>query len=160
MKPALLYAHFVPGSKRRVMLSDTVGFISRLPTHLVESFKSTLEELTYADLILLVIDASERPESVEVKLRNCRETLNQLAVDPKKILLVLNKVDLLPRGVRTTELDPLHGDLPSVSTSAIKGDGMRQLRNQILERTREADPRLAAGRHRQAFSIEQNRTRT
>jgi GTP-binding protein HflX len=138
-------------SKRRVMLSDTVGFISRLPTYLVESFKSTLEELTYADLILLVIDASESHESVEVKLGSCRETLEQLGVDPKKILLVLNKVDLLPPGTRTTGLEDFFGGLATVSTSAIRGDGLRQLRNQILERTRAADSRMAPGRRRQTL---------
>ena len=127
------------GSKRRVMLSDTVGFISRLPTYLVESFKSTLEELTYADLILLVVDVSESSESVEMKLGSCRETLEQLSVDPTKILLVLNKVDLLPHGTKTTGLESFLGGLTSVSTSATRGDGMRQLRNQILRRTREVD---------------------
>jgi GTP-binding protein HflX len=139
------------GSKRRVMLSDTVGFISRLPTYLVESFKSTLEELTYADLILLVIDASESHESVGVKLGSCRETLEQLEVDPKKILLVLNKADLLPLGAKTTGLEDFFGGLATVSTSATRGDGLRQLRNQILERTREADSRMAPGRRRQTL---------
>lgn len=143
-----------PGS-RRVMLSDTVGFISRLPAYLIESFKSTLEELTYADLILLVVDVSENKESVEVKLGSCRETLKQLEVDPKKILLVLNKVDLVPSGARAVELRGLLGGFASVNTSATRGDGMRQLRNQILERTREADSDMAAGRRRQAFGAVQ-----
>jgi GTP-binding protein HflX len=140
------------GLKKRVMLSDTVGFISRLPTYLVESFKSTLEELTYADLVLLIIDASESRESIGVKLGSCRETLEQLGVDPTKILLVLNKVDLLPYGVETAGLEDLLGGLASVSTSATRGDGMRQLRNQILERTREADSRMAPGRRGQTFT--------
>ena len=148
-----------PGSKRRVMISDTVGFISRLPTYLVESFKSTLEELTYADLILLVVDASESPESIGVKLGSCRETLEQLRVDPQKILLVFNKVDLLPHGVTTTGLEGLLGGLASVRTSATRGDGMRQLRHQILERTREADSRMAPGRRRQTFGPAQGQSR-
>ena len=145
-------------SKRQVMLSDTVGFISRLPTYLVESFKSTLEELTYADLILLVVDASESPESIGVKLGSCREILEQLGVDPKKILLVFNKIDLLPHGITTTGLEGLLGGLASVRTSATRGDGMRQLRNQILERTREADSRMAPGRRRQTFGSVQARS--
>ena len=69
------------------MLSDTVGFISRLPTYMVESFKSTLEELTYADLVLLLLDVSESEESIRIKLMSCRETLAELNVDPTKILL-------------------------------------------------------------------------
>ncbi len=129
------------GSKRRVMLSDTVGFISRLPTYLVESFKSTLEELTFADLILLVVDASEIPESIAIKLRSCKEILEQMKVDPKRILLVLNKVDLLPRGTRAIVSESLFEGFSSVETSATRGDGMRQLRNRIFERTRELDSR-------------------
>ena len=77
--------------RKRVMLSDTVGFISRLPTYMVESFKSTLEELTYADLVLLLVDASEERDSMRIKLESCRETLDQLEVEPKRVLLVLNK---------------------------------------------------------------------
>jgi len=83
-----------PASKRRILLSDTVGFISRLPTYLVESFKSTLDELRYANLVLLMLDVSESFESIEIKLTSCRQTLNELEVDPGKVLLVLNKVDL------------------------------------------------------------------
>jgi GTPase len=125
-------------SKRKVMLSDTVGFISRLPTYLVESFKSTLDELRYADLVLLMIDASENIDSVRIKFTSCRETLNELEVDPGRILVVLNKIDLLKdRGSLRIEDDPLFKDLPTLKISATRGDGLRQLRNRILDRTRE-----------------------
>src|SRR5579863_2674453 len=73
-----------PHSNRKVMLSDTVGFISRLPTYLVESFKSTLDELRYADLVLLLLDVSEDIESVAVKLSSCRGVLSELEVDPSR----------------------------------------------------------------------------
>lgn len=139
-----------PGAGRRIILSDTVGFISRLPTYLVESFRSTLDELTYADLILLVVDASESPESMSVKLGSCTEILQQLAVDPKKILLVLNKVDLLPPGA-WSESKPLLEGYDSVRVSATRGDGLKRLRNQILERTREAHLRMSDGRRRREF---------
>ncbi len=135
-----------PNSKRRVMLSDTVGFISRLPTYLVESFKSTLDELTYADLILLMVDASEDFDSIGEKLASCRETLNELGVDPSKILLVLNKIDLLKDGGRNLiEQDPLFKDFATVKISAVRGDGLRQLRNRVLERAYESmEKRVAA----------------
>ena len=127
-----------PNSKRRVLLSDTVGFISRLPTYLVESFKSTLEELTYADLVLLVVDASEDVESISIKLESCRETLSDLEVDPTKILLVLNKIDLLADGgSNMIESDPAFRDFSSLKVSAKRGDGMRKLTNRILEVTTE-----------------------
>jgi GTP-binding protein HflX len=126
----------LPDSKRRVMLSDTVGFISRLPTYLVESFKSTLDELTYADLVLLLIDVSESIDSIGIKLASCHQTLNDLGVDPRKILLVLNKIDLLRgRGGTRVEEDPLFKDYETVKISAARGDGLRQLRNRILEQT-------------------------
>jgi GTP-binding protein HflX len=125
-----------PNSKRKVLLSDTVGFISRLPTYLVESFKSTLDELRFADLVLLMIDVSENIDSIGIKLTSCRETLNELEVDPARILLVLNKVDLLDTRARSKiESDPLFKEYSAVKVSAVRGDGLRQLRNRILERT-------------------------
>jgi GTPase len=124
-----------PSSKTKILLSDTVGFITRLPTYLVESFKSTLDELRYADLILLMVDASEPTESIKTKFVSCRETLSELEVDFAKTLLVLNKVDLLPESGRPTiESDPLFKDFDMVSISATEGVGMRQLRNRILTR--------------------------
>lgn len=123
-------------SRRRVMLSDTVGFISRLPTYMVESFRSTLDELTYANLVLLLIDVSETAESVRIKLESCRETLSELKVDPKRILLVLNKIDLLKDGSRNQlEQDPIFKGFESAKISAARGDGLRQLRNRIVELT-------------------------
>jgi GTP-binding protein HflX len=125
-----------PNSKRRILLSDTVGFISRLPTYLVESFKSTLDELRYANLVLLMLDVSESFESVEIKLTSCRQTLNELEVDPGKVLLVLNKVDLLDAISRSKiEQNPFFKDYTTVKVSATRGDGLHQLKNRILERT-------------------------
>ena len=124
----------LPGSKS-ILLSDTVGFISRLPTYLIESFRSTLDELRYADLVLLMIDVSETAESVGIKLSSCRETLNELGVDPGKTLVILNKVDLLEPGARSkVDSDPLFGDFETVKVSAVRGDGLHQLRTRILDR--------------------------
>ncbi|MDA4126561.1 MAG: GTPase HflX [Thaumarchaeota archaeon] len=130
-----------PNSKRKVLLSDTVGFISRLPTYLVESFKSTLDELRYADLVLLMVDVGEDMESVSTKVASCRQTLNELEVDPGKILLVLNKIDLLKdRGSLKIETDPIFSDYSAVKVSAVRGDGLRQLTNRMLERTSPSRP--------------------
>ena len=119
--------------RRKVMLSDTVGFVSRLPTYMVESFKSTLEELTYANLILLLLDASESEEALRIKLTSCRDTLNELRVDPKKILVVLSKIDLVKElGSRRFEEDDLFKGLLIIKISAVRGDGLHQLRNHIL----------------------------
>ncbi len=125
-----------PKLKRKFLLSDTVGFISRLPTYLVESFKSTLEELRYADLVLLIIDASEASDTIEIKLASCRQILDDLEVDPGRTLVVLNKVDLIdPRARSRIESDPLFRGYNCVKISAARGDGMHQLRTRILERT-------------------------
>lgn len=122
--------------RKKVLLSDTVGFISRLPTYMVESFKSTLEELSHADLILLLVDASETLESMKVKLESCRETLNGLKVDPRKILLVLNKVDLInDESKYQVEQASVFKGFASARISASRGDGLRRLRNHILELT-------------------------
>jgi GTP-binding protein HflX len=125
-----------PNSRSKMLLSDTVGFISRLPTYLVESFKSTLDELRYADVVLLMVDASEPIESIQTKFMSCRHTLAELEVDPGRILLVLNKMDLLPdRGRSNLKEDPLFKDFDLVEISATEGYGLRQLRNHILQRT-------------------------
>ena len=123
-----------PNSKRRILLSDTVGFISRLPAYLVESFKSTLDELSYADLVLLMLDASEPIDSIRIKFMSCRETLSDLEVDMGKVLLVLNKVDLVPDRARPPiATDPLIKGFDSVVISATEGHGLRELRIHILE---------------------------
>src|SRR5580704_13656464 len=123
-------------SRKRIMLSDTVGFISRIPTYMVESFKSTLEELTYADLVLLMIDASEERESMVIKFRSCGETLDQLGVDPKKVILVLNKIDRLEgAALRQVEEEDLFAGFAVLKISAVKGDGLRQLKNRIIAMT-------------------------
>jgi GTPase len=119
-------------SRRKMMLSDTVGFISRLPTYMVESFKSTLDELKYADLVLLLIDVSEPLESIRIKLESCRETLNGLEVDPKKTLLVLNKIDCFEDGRgNQIEQESIFRDFASIRISAKRGDGLHQLKNRI-----------------------------
>ena len=108
-------------ARKRVMLSDTVGFVSRLPTYMIESFKSTLEELTYADLVLLMLDVSENEESVRIKLNSCRETLAELSVKDG--------------GAREIEASPLFSEFSVVKISAVRGDGMTQLKNRIMQKT-------------------------
>ena len=123
-------------SRKPIMLSDTVGFISRLPAYMVESFKSTLEELTYADLVLLLIDASEGFESIRIKLESCRDVLSQLEVDPKKTLFVLNKIDLLndPDRRQIPQSDLFRG-ISTMEISALKRDGLHKLGTRIIELT-------------------------
>jgi GTPase len=77
----------------KVLLVDTVGFISRLPHYMVDAFKSTLEESLGADLILLLIDSSETIEDIRIKYSSCWNVLEELKVDKSKVRVVLTKYD-------------------------------------------------------------------
>lgn len=77
----------------KVLLSDTVGFISKLPAYMIDAFKSTLEELSYADLVLLVIDTSEEAHEVRYKLASSLDVIREFKVPESRIVYVLNKVD-------------------------------------------------------------------
>ncbi len=124
---------FEPIAGKQVLLSDTVGFISRLPTYMVEAFKSTLEELTYADMILLLIDASEPLDTMQIKYQSCREVMEQLHINPANILLILNKIDLIPSQQLSEKMSLFRG-MPAINVSAKNGDGTRKLRLRIVSK--------------------------
>jgi small GTP-binding protein len=84
----------VEGVESRVLINDTVGFIEDLPPWLIDAFESTLEEVYDADLVVLVIDASEEMERVERKVRTSLEIIKR-DEDVPPILFLLNKVDLI-----------------------------------------------------------------
>ena len=112
-------------SKRKALLSDTVGFIRNLPHTLVSAFRATLEEVQRAALILHVSDASN-PLSAEQDAQ-VEKVLKELEADGKPRLRVLNKIDLLPPRQR----DSLRDDAMSVHVSAAKGIGMSTLLDRI-----------------------------
>jgi GTPase len=118
-------------SGRDYLLTDTVGFIEKLPHQLVEAFKATLEETVLADLILHVVDASASEERRLVDMQAVDEVLEEIGAGDKPRLLVFNKADLLSDEERTeTELD--HPE--AVLISAREGEGLDELRERI-ERT-------------------------
>ncbi len=82
-------------SNRKVLLTDTVGFINRLPLTLIQAFRSTLEETIFSDLILLVVDVSEPTETIERKLSSCLDTIKKIGATGIPIVTALNKIDLL-----------------------------------------------------------------
>lgn len=84
---------YISATGQEILFSDTVGFIRKLPHHLVEAFKSTLDEARYADIILQVADASD-PE-IRAKMRVVRDTLRQLGISDKPVITVFNKCDKL-----------------------------------------------------------------
>jgi len=82
-------------NEKNLLISDTVGFIRRIPTYMIEAFKSTLEELKYADAILLMVDASEPIEELRDKFLTSLNILQELGVSITDLIVVLNKQDLV-----------------------------------------------------------------
>ena len=118
-------------SGQNVLLTDTVGFIRKLPHHLVEAFRSTLEEAKYADLILHVVDASN--PQMDIQIHTVYETLTHLKVGDKPVITVFNKQDLLhsPEILRDFQAEK------TLSISAKTGSGLAQLSETIEEVLRE-----------------------
>jgi GTP-binding protein HflX len=115
-------------SGRDALLTDTVGFIEKLPHQLVEAFKATLEETVLADLILHVVDASVPEQRRVGDMRAVDEVLEEIGAGDKPRLLVFNKTDLLgSEERREAELD--HPE--AVPVSAQEGEGLDELREQI-----------------------------
>ena len=109
-----------------ITLTDTVGFIQKLPTTLVEAFKSTLDEITEADLILHAIDANSPQRDAQVQA--VRDVLEQIGADSIPIIEVFNKRDLLEEG----ELERLSKRYPGfVCVSALTGEGLDVLMDRI-----------------------------
>lgn len=116
----------LPG-KQKIYLTDTVGFIRKLPHHLIEAFKSTLEEAKYADFIIHVVDASN--PQFEEQMYVVYETLRELGVQDKKIVTLFNKQDKLPdAGIfRDFKADYV------VKTAVKNGQGLEELKA-VLEK--------------------------
>jgi GTP-binding protein HflX len=108
-------------SRRKILLSDTVGFIRNLPHTLVTSFRATLEEVERAEILLHVQDASS-PMREEQKTQ-VEKVLAELAVSTKRVILVLNKIDL----VQPQELAHLSSDREAVPVSSLQHTGLEQL---------------------------------
>ncbi|MDQ2630494.1 MAG: GTPase HflX [Actinomycetota bacterium] len=122
-------------SGRDYLLTDTVGFIEKLPHQLVEAFKATLEETVLADLILHVVDASAPEERRLRDMQAVDEVLEEIGAGDKPRLLVFNKVDLLEGGEREeTALD--HPEAVLISAQEGEGlDGLRERIEQAFEET-------------------------
>jgi GTPase len=125
-------------SGRNVILSDTVGFISELPTHLVAAFRATLEEVTEADLVVHVRDA-HHPES-EAQARDVEGVLADLGLDPVEdhVIEAMNKIDLFDAERRANLVHQLGRDQNAVALSAATGEGCEHFLELI-------DRRLADG---------------
>jgi len=115
------------------LLSDTVGFIRKLPHHLVESFKSTLAEAQESDILVHVVDASH--PQCEEHMDNVKDTLKSLGIENKLIFTVFNKVDLLSEEERT-HLEKSYvkqNNVPAVCISAHENLNLDEFREMLVE---------------------------
>jgi GTP-binding protein HflX len=118
-------------SGQQVLFTDTVGFINKLPHHLVEAFKSTLEEAVYADIILHVVDASN--PSMDSQMHVVYDTLDKLGVGDKPIITAFNKIDVAGDVIlRDFKADK------TVRISARHGNGLTELKDAIEDILRES----------------------
>jgi GTP-binding protein HflX len=113
---------------RRYLVTDTVGFIRKLPHQLVEAFKATLEETVLADLIVHVVDASEPERHRREAIAAVNSVLEEIGADSAPRLLVFNKVDLLdPDDARELSIEEPSATMVSATT----GEGLERLRDRI-----------------------------
>lgn len=117
--------------KQQILLTDTVGFIRKLPHHLIEAFKSTLEEAKYADYIVHVVDASNPQRDKQMHI--VYETLDRLGVKNKKIITLFNKQD---KRVDDEPLSDFRAD-EVLNISAAKNEGLEQVKDLFVKLLRE-----------------------
>lgn len=132
--------------KEDVLLTDTVGFISRLPTYMIDAFKSTLEESLSADLILLLIDASEDIQEIRIKYTACWQILEELKADRSKVLVVFTKFDRLKPSEAEVTVEQIakYVGIPNQLTaiSSKNGHGIHKLKIAIGQRTKDSNKHL------------------
>jgi GTPase len=121
--------------KGLLLLIDTVGFISRLPHYMIDAFKSTLEESLAADLILLLIDVSEKIEDIRIKYESCWDVLDDLKVDRSKVFVILNKYDSIANSEEQLKYVVNDLKIPNpIAISSKTGYGIHKLKAMIGHR--------------------------
>lgn len=130
------------GPSTRVLLTDTVGFIRKLPHHLVASFRATLEEAINADVLLHVIDASHK--SMDEHKEIVDQVLRDLGVDAERAILVFNKIDLLTHTEEEIFRQRAQAiyQQRSVFVSAVEEKGLEELRSLLYEEVRDLRPEV------------------
>ncbi len=115
---------------QEILVTDTVGFIRKLPHHLVEAFKSTLEEAKYADIIIHVVDASN--PQMDEQMHVVYDTLRQLGAADRPVITLFNKQDKLESAGSYRDFQAEY----SIPASAKTGEGLAELKKALLERVR------------------------
>ena len=120
-------------SNRKFLITDTVGFIDRLPLGLIEAFHSTLEETIFSDLIIIVVDLSEPIETIEMKNNVCLETIERLGAAGIPTITALNKIDLISSEDKDQKLAALEDKVKNpILLSAKCETNLDELRKHIL----------------------------
>ena len=121
---------------QQILLTDTVGFINKLPHNLIDAFRSTLEEAGYADIIIHVVDASDEMAPMHIEVVN--DTLRDLGITGKPVITVWNKIDLVREsGDNETVFRDFSSDA-SVTISAATGEGVPELLAELEKIIRES----------------------
>lgn len=122
-------------ARKRALLTDTVGFIDRLPLVLVEAFHATLEETIFSDAIILVVDVHEPLPEIKRKLSTCLNTLREIGATGIPLVTALNKTDLLTQSEQDRRLSDLMDLAPNpVAVSALKGTNLDELEEAVSNR--------------------------
>jgi len=131
--------------KMEVLISDTVGFISKLPAYMIDAFKSTLEELNYTDVVIVVIDVDDTILELKKKFRSCVTTLDEIGVDKDKIIFVLNKSDLVSEEEINSKAEQLglKDNKKWLPISSVTGQNISKLKD-LIQQAIEDKPQLNA----------------
>ena len=120
-------------SNRKFLITDTVGFIDRLPISLIEAFHSTLEETIFSDLIIILLDLNEPLETIKKKNNVCLETIERLGACAIPTITALNKIDKLTEEESQLKLEELKDEVKNpILVSAKCQTNLDELRKQIL----------------------------
>ena len=118
------------------LITDTVGFISKLPAYLIEAFKSTLEELIFTDVVLVIIDSLDNDQQMKKKFSSCYKTLVELGVERKNMIFLFNKSESVDNKkllhiMNNLKIDDVENCL---DISALTGKNLTELKQLLQER--------------------------
>lgn len=115
------------------LISDTVGFINKLPAYMIDAFKSTLEELGYTDVVIVVIDISDSIFDLKKKFASCMRTLSELGIEKEKMVYALNKSDLIKNEELNEKINILNltENKKWINVSAKSGKNVNELKELI-----------------------------
>ena len=124
------------------LISDTVGFISKLPAYMIDAFRSTLEELNHTDIIVIVIDISDSVLELKKKFSSCMRTLSDLEIRDEKMIYALNKSDLIETEEFNQKVDLLNLTEQNnwISVSAKTGNNVKELKELVKNIIENNDP--------------------